>query len=201
MPFYIGLVKKFVQIFHNILWKNLNKLLGQPDVTTGYFYRALYTPVSQNIQIYITGSNMSSFLGRQEIVDDVEQNKMARGTRKMYDFLRLSSAVIEYDTTISYFCSCYIHTHHKFASALFLIHLLSGTKEASTIWGILISWLTGKCRRQSHMMVPKASAWKWLMSQFIGHSKLVAKPDATGLRRKKILQWREVTNTVNGNTI
>ena len=51
------------------------------------------------------------------------------------------------------------------------------------------------------MMAPKASAWKWLMSQFIGHSKLVAKPDATGLRRKKILQWREVTNTVNGNTI
>lgn len=94
-----------------------------------------------------------------------------------------------------------LHTHHKFASALFLIHLLSGTKEAATIWEILISWLTGKCRRQSHMIAPKASAWKWLMSQFIGHGELVAKPDVTGLGRKKILQWGEVTNTVNGNTI
>ena len=88
---------------------------------------------------------------------------MARGTRKMYDFLRLSSAVIEYDTTISYFCSCYIHTHHKFASALFLIHLLSGTKEASTIWGILISWLTGKCRRQSHMILAIQESLKSLL--------------------------------------
>lgn len=94
-----------------------------------------------------------------------------------------------------------LHTHHEFASALFLIHLLSGTKEAATIWGILISWLMGKCRRQSHMMAPKASAWKWLMSQLIGHSELVAKPDVTGLGRKKILQWGEVANMVNSNTI
>lgn len=51
------------------------------------------------------------------------------------------------------------------------------------------------------MIAPKTSAWKWLMSQFIGHSELVAKPDVTGLGRKKILQWGEVTNMVNGNTI
>ena len=109
MPFYIGLVKKFVCIFHNILWKNLNKLLGQPDVTTGYFYHALQTLVSQNIQIQITGSNMSSFLDRQEMVADVGQNKMARGAGKMSGFLWLSSAVTEYDTTVSCFCSRYIH--------------------------------------------------------------------------------------------
>ena len=48
MPFYIGLVKKFVWIFHNILWKNLNKLLGQPDVTTVYFYHALYSCFSKH---------------------------------------------------------------------------------------------------------------------------------------------------------
>lgn len=53
-------------------------------ITTGHFYRALYTPLSQNIQVQITGSNTSSFLGKQEIVADVGENSMARGTRGMY---------------------------------------------------------------------------------------------------------------------
>ena len=39
--FVIGLVKRFVQIFYSVLWKNLNKLFDQPN--TLWFYPS--TPI------------------------------------------------------------------------------------------------------------------------------------------------------------
>ena len=78
-------------------------------VTTGYFYHALYSPLSQNIQVQITRSNTSSFQASKRQLLMLERIKWLEELEGCMVQLTLSSAVIEYDTPVSYFCSCYMH--------------------------------------------------------------------------------------------